>query len=161
LQWKYVCGVSTDGDPAMMGSRSGFQKKFKNLLSKQKVNTCVLLRCAIAGRTSPTPLKNVLDSTMRILITLNLEALKPACFRTLQRHEFDTRRSCISHICTLAIEKRNVLHRVCVMKNRINFFSELKTKKFLSCINDKIWLKRLAYSAKIFEKLKTLNLKLQ
>jgi len=39
LQWKYVCGVCAHGAPAMRVSRSGFQKKLKNLLLKQKIPT--------------------------------------------------------------------------------------------------------------------------
>jgi len=42
LQWKYLCGVCTDGAPAVTESHSGFQQKFKNLFLKQKVHTCVI-----------------------------------------------------------------------------------------------------------------------
>ncbi|KAG8236890.1 hypothetical protein J437_LFUL018926 [Ladona fulva] len=31
LQWKNLCGVCTDGSPAMLGSRSSFQMKVKEL----------------------------------------------------------------------------------------------------------------------------------
>jgi len=65
LQWTYVCGVDADGAPAMVESRSGFQKKFTNLLLKKKLSTCVIHRCALARRTLPTPPKNVLDSTIK------------------------------------------------------------------------------------------------
>jgi len=34
LQWRYVCGVCTDGAPVMMGSRSGFQKRVQELAPK-------------------------------------------------------------------------------------------------------------------------------
>jgi len=50
LQWKYVCGVCTDGAPAMMGLRSGIQKKFKGLLLKQKVH-CGIHRYVFARKT--------------------------------------------------------------------------------------------------------------
>jgi len=66
LQRKYVCGVGNDGAPAMVESRSGFQKKFTNLLLKHKVHTCIIHRCALACRTLSTPLKNVMDSTIKL-----------------------------------------------------------------------------------------------
>jgi len=31
LQWKCICGVCAVGAPAMMGSRSGFQKRIQEL----------------------------------------------------------------------------------------------------------------------------------
>jgi len=61
----------------MMESCSGFQQMFKNALLKQKVHTCIIHRCVPAWRTLPTPLKNVLDSTMKLSITSNMEALTP------------------------------------------------------------------------------------
>ena len=39
LHWKNVCGVCTDGAPAMLGAQSGFQKKLKNLLHMQRART--------------------------------------------------------------------------------------------------------------------------
>ena len=33
LQWKNVCGVCTDGAPAMLGSHSDFKKKIRELAS--------------------------------------------------------------------------------------------------------------------------------
>jgi len=48
----------------MVESRSGFQKKFTNLLLKKKLRNCAIHRCALGRRTLPTPPKNVLDSTI-------------------------------------------------------------------------------------------------
>jgi len=36
LQWRYVCGVCTDGAPAMMGSRTGFRKRVQEHAPKAK-----------------------------------------------------------------------------------------------------------------------------
>jgi len=44
-----VCGVCTHGVLAMMGSRSGFQKRFNNFLLKQKVHTVSFVHvCVLA-----------------------------------------------------------------------------------------------------------------
>jgi len=51
----------------MLESCSGFQQMFKNLLLKQKVHTCLIHGCALARRTLASPLKNVLDSTIKII----------------------------------------------------------------------------------------------
>ena len=36
LQWEKLCGVCTDGAPAMLGSKSGFQMKVKKNLLESK-----------------------------------------------------------------------------------------------------------------------------
>ena len=51
LQWKDVCGVCTDGAPAMLSSRSGFVKKVKELASEAKGTHCFIHR---QGRREPT-----------------------------------------------------------------------------------------------------------
>ena len=66
-------------------------KKVHELASKAKGTHCVIHRCALARRTVPTPLKNVLDSTIKLSITSNLQALTPAClknFAWIQHTEF-------------------------------------------------------------------------
>jgi len=49
----------------MIGSRSGFQKQFKNLLLKQMLHTMSFTN-EFAGRTLPT-LKNELNSKIKII----------------------------------------------------------------------------------------------
>ena len=57
LQWENVCGVCTDGGPAMLGSRSGFTKKVEELAPKAKGTHCFIHRYALASKTLPTALK--------------------------------------------------------------------------------------------------------
>ena len=66
----------------------------------------------------------------KLLITSNLEALTPACFRALQRHEFDRRRSCIPHVCTLAIERKRSKPRLCD-KGRMKIILGTENKRVL------------------------------
>jgi len=49
-----------------MASRSGF-KNVQDLAPEAKGTHCVIHRFALASRTLPTPLKNVLDSTTKII----------------------------------------------------------------------------------------------
>ena len=58
LQWKNVCGICA---PAMLGSKSGFQAKVKELAPGAKGVHCMIHRYALSCKTLPTPLQDVLD----------------------------------------------------------------------------------------------------
>ena len=65
LEWESICRVCTDGKPAMLGSRPGFQKKVKELAPLAKGMHC-MIRFPLATKTLPKPLKDVLDSLIKI-----------------------------------------------------------------------------------------------
>lgn len=50
LRWENVCGICTNGAPAMLGSKSGFQAKVKELAPKAKGVHCMIHRYALASR---------------------------------------------------------------------------------------------------------------
>ena len=48
IQWENVCGVCTDGAPAMLGSKSGFQAKVKRLAPQAKGTHSMIHRYALS-----------------------------------------------------------------------------------------------------------------
>ena len=85
---------------------------------------------ALPSRTLPTPLKNGLDSTIKIMDYIKSGSLNTCLFkRTLQRREIGTWSSSIPHFCKLAIEKKRS-NRVFEMKDEIKLFQELEANKF-------------------------------
>ena len=85
-------------------------KNVQDLASEGKGTHCVIHRCALASRSLPTPLKNVLDSTTKIINHMKSVSLS-ICLWALQRHGIDTRCSSITHVCTLAIERKRAKPR--------------------------------------------------
>ncbi|XP_039264593.2 protein FAM200C-like [Styela clava] len=83
LEWKRVCGVCTDGAPAMLGPRSGFQKKVKELAPEAKGTHCVIHRYALASKTLPTPPRNVLDSVVKIVNYIKSGTLNSRQFKEM------------------------------------------------------------------------------
>ena len=53
LEWEDLCGVCSDGAPAMLGSRAGFQKLFKDKSPEVTGVHCVIHRQALACKTMP------------------------------------------------------------------------------------------------------------
>ena len=57
LQWEKLCGVCTDGAPAMLGAKSGFQTKVKLKSPQVRGVHCMIHRYALACKTLPSFLR--------------------------------------------------------------------------------------------------------
>ncbi|XP_068215901.1 zinc finger BED domain-containing protein 5-like [Palaemon carinicauda] len=83
LQWENVCGVCTDGAPAMLGSKSGFQSRVKKLAPQAKSIHCMIHRSALASKTLPASLQDVLESLIKIVNYIKTKALNTRLFKEL------------------------------------------------------------------------------
>ena len=119
LQWEDVCGVCTDGAPAMFGSRSGFQKKAKELAPEAKGTHCFIHRYAHASKTLPTALKNVLDWVVKIVNFIKAGNLNTCQFKQLSKDMNAMHETLLSHTAVRWLSKSNVLNRVYEMKEEI------------------------------------------
>jgi len=66
LSWANLCGICTDGAPAMIGSRSGFQALVKHRAPAVKGVHCLIHRQSLASKTLPEPLSNVLQQSINL-----------------------------------------------------------------------------------------------
>ena len=162
LESTNVCGVCTDGAPSMLGSQSGFQTQVKELAPKAKGTHCFIHSYAIASKTLPAHLKDILNSVVKIVNFIKAGGLSSRQFKELCKDMNSTHETLLFHTAVRWLSKGNVLNRVYEMKDEIQAFLEFKNKReFLSYFNDDKWMNSLAYLADIFEKLNCLNLKLQ
>ena len=146
----------------MLGSRSGFTKKVKELAPEAKGTHCFIHRYAFASKTLPTALKNILDLVVKIVNFIKAGSLHTRQFKELCKDMNAMHEVLLFHTAARWLSKGNVLNRVFEMKDEIKLFLEFKNKEeFLSYFNDNNWITSLAYVADIFEKLNILNLKLQ
>ena len=159
LQWEDVCGVCTDGAPAMLGFQSGFTKKVKELAPEAKGTHCFIHRYALASKTLPTAFKNILDLVVKIVNFIEADSLGTRQFKELCKYMNAMYEILLFHTAVRWLSKDNVLNRVFEMKNEIKLFLKFKNKEeFLSHFNDNNWIISHAYLADIFEKLNILNL---
>ena len=68
LQWNKLCGICTDGAPTMLGSRSVFQTEVKAKSPQAKGFHCSIHRYALACKTLPISLKEVLNLVIKLII---------------------------------------------------------------------------------------------
>ena len=162
LQWENVCGVCTDGAPAMLGSKSGFQSRVKKLAPQAKGIHCMIHRYALASRTLPTSLMEVLESVIKIVNYMKTQALNTRLFKELCKDMNADHEVLLFYTAVRWLSKGNVVNRVFEMKDEIKLFLEIQEKKdLLVHFEDEAWNKRVAYLADIFDQLNKLNMKLQ
>jgi hypothetical protein len=162
LQWENLCGVCTDGAPAMLGSRSGFQKKVKDLAPQAKGSHCMIHRFALATKTLPKLLQEVLDSLIKIVNYIKSSALNTRLFKEFCKDMNSDHEALLFYTAVRWLSKANVVERVFELKDELKSFLEMQIKQeFLINFNDEAWIQRVAYLSDIFGQLNKLNLKLQ
>lgn len=67
----------------MLGSKSGFQTRVKKLAPQAKGIHCMIHRYALASKTLPASLREVLDSVIRIVNYVKAGALNTRLFKEL------------------------------------------------------------------------------
>ena len=83
LKWENLCGVCSDGAPSMLGVKSGCQTLVRNLSPKVITVHCMIHRQALASKTLPEPLHNVLKEVIKTVNYVKSRALNTGIFRKL------------------------------------------------------------------------------
>ena len=73
----------TDGAHAMLGSKPGFQSKVKNLAPQANGIQCMIYRYALSSKTLPAYLQAVLESVVKIVNYVKMQAPNIPLFKEL------------------------------------------------------------------------------
>ncbi|XP_064472939.1 SCAN domain-containing protein 3-like [Ornithodoros turicata] len=154
-----VCGCCTNGAPAMLGSKSGFQAAVKKRAPEVKRVHCMIHRQALASKTLPASLQEVLDLTIQIVNfvkggVLNTRLFKELCSDMDAGHQF-----LLFHT---NVSRGNVTARVFELREELKvFFQEQGKTTYFAWLSEEAWILRLAYLVDMFEQLNKLNLQMQ
>ncbi|CAM1298524.1 Uncharacterised protein r2_g811 [Pycnogonum litorale] len=162
IRWESVCGCCTDGAPAMLGAKSGFQTLVKRLSPGVSGIHCMIHRQALASKTLPNALATVLDETVQIVNFIKGGGLNSRLFKKLCGDMDADHQVLLFHTNVRWLSKGNVTRRVFELREELKLFCEHRGKmEYFSRLNDEEWIMRLAYLADIFEQLNLLNLQMQ
>lgn len=129
LQWPKLVGVCTDGAPAMLGVRSGFQTLMKEFAQFATYNHCIIHRYALAVKTLPPNLLEVLTQIVKIVNHIRGSATNTRVFKELCKEvgsQFDV---LLFHTEVRWLSRGRVLHRLVELRQEIALFFEKKKKK--------------------------------
>ncbi|XP_025202808.1 zinc finger BED domain-containing protein 5-like, partial [Melanaphis sacchari] len=167
LQWSKLIGVCTDGAPAMLGIRSGFQTLMKEVAPFELFSHCIIHRYALAGRTLLPDLLDTFTQIVKIVNYIRNSATNTRVFKDLCNElggKFDV---LLLHTEVSWLSRGKVLHRVLELRTEIVMFLEkkksgkVKKNEFHAKITDNVFIFKLAYLADFFGEINTLNLSLQ
>ena len=84
LDRKIFCTICTDGAPAMLGCRTGFQTRVKAQVSDVMSLHCMIHKLALASKTLP-PLSNVVSKVIKLVNCIKRSELNACLFRELYK----------------------------------------------------------------------------
>lgn len=161
LKWENLCSVCTDGAPAMIGARSGFVKRVKELSPNASSLHCMIHRQALASRTLPSDLQFALNITIKMVNFVKKSALNTRLFSKLCKDMSADNTTLLYHTDVRWLSKGNMLSRVFQLREELTEFFARQREELAAYFNDPSFIQRLAYLADIFEKLNSLNLSMQ
>ncbi|XP_068227879.1 zinc finger BED domain-containing protein 5-like [Palaemon carinicauda] len=146
----------------MLGLKSGFQSRVKKLAPQAMGIHCMIHRYALASKTLPAILQEVLESVIKIVNYIKTKALNTRLFKELCKDMNADHEVLLFYTAVLWLSKGNVINSVFENEDETKLFLETQERKDLVVhFKDKAWNKRVAYLADIFDQLNKLNLKLQ
>ena len=157
-----LCGVCTDGAPAMLGCKSGFQMKVKEKSPEVRGVHCMIHRYTLACKTLPNFLKKVLNSVVKIVNFIKKSATTSRLFKQFCKEMDSDHETLLYYTAVRWLSKGNVVTRFFELRTEIKLFLEMIEKDaFVDFFKDETWLQGLAYLADITEQLNKFNLRLQ
>ena len=161
ISWNNLCGVCTDGAAAMLGSKSGFQALVQTKATGVMFTHCFIHREALASKTLPSGLQDVLNITIKTVNFVKNSALHTRLFRKLCEDMESEHKNLLYYTKVRWLSKGNVLCRVFDLRYELEIYlTDVKPELAFHFANAK-FIACLAYLVDIFHSLNTLNLKMQ
>ncbi|XP_034288737.2 protein FAM200B [Pantherophis guttatus] len=162
ISWENVCGVCTDGAPAMLGCRSGFQRLVLNESPKVIRTHCMIHRQILATKTLPQELQEVMKSVINAVNFVKASSLNSRLFSQLCNELDAPNNALLFHTEVRWLSRGKVLKRVFELCDELKmFFNQKARPQFEALFSDKSELQKIAYLVDIFAILNELNLSLQ
>ena len=156
-----MIGVCTDGAPAMLGCRSGFQTLVKEKSPNAIGTHCILHRQALMVKTMPDKLSCVLTTVIKAVNFIKANALNSRLFQELCKESDSAFQNFLLYTHVRWLSKGKVLKRVFLLRKEIQEFLRERKPELHNNFSDNSFLILLAFLVDIFESVNRVNLGLQ
>ena len=157
-----VCGVCTDGAPAMLGCRSGFQRLVINASPKAIGTHCMIHRQVLATKTLPQEFQDTMKNIVSVVNFVKASSSNRRLFSKLCSELDASNNILLFHTDVRWLSRGKVLKCVFDLRNKLKTFLNQKSKpQFKALFGCKNQLCKIAYLVDIFAILNELNVSLQ
>lgn len=161
LSWDMVSAVCTDGAPVMLGRNSGFGALVKADAPHIIVTHCILHRHALATKTLPPKMAEVLKTVVECVNYVRNSALRHRIFSELCKEMGSEFEVLLYHSNVRWLSRGQVLNRVFAMRVELALFLQEHQHCHADCFKNPEFILILAYMADIFAALNHLNQQMQ
>nr|XP_024655565.1 protein ZBED8-like [Maylandia zebra] len=161
LSWDMVSAVCTDGAPVMLGRNSGFGALVKADAPHIIVTHCILHRHALATKTLPPKMAEVLKTVVECVNYVRNSALRHRIFSELCKEMGSEFEVLLYHSNVRWLSRGQVLNRVFAMCVELALFLHEHQHCHADCFKNPEFILILAYMADIFAALNHLNRQMQ
>jgi len=145
----------------MLGNKSGFAHLVKKEAPNVIVTHCFLHRHALATKTLPTSLKEVLSIVIKTVNFIRSRALNHRLFKTLCQEMNAEHEVLLYHTEVHWLSRGQVLKRIFMLKTEVSLFLKEKDNSLFEYFKKKDFICKLAYLADIFNHMNDICLSIQ
>ena len=141
FEWKKkIESLCTDGVPAMLGKTSGFAALVKKEAPQVNVTHCFLHRYALASKTLPEHLRQVLSDSVKIVNLIRVRALNHRIFKKLCQETGAEHEVLLYHTEVRWLSRGQVLKHLFELRKEVSAFLKNKNLKYSNWFdNEKVF----------------------
>ena len=142
-----LVGCTTDGAPAMLGRKSGFQARVK-AVSSSSVH-CFLHQFALAAKLLPPGIKTSLNLVVKMVNYIKISVLNSRLFMVICEDVGSEYTSLLFYTKVRWLSRGNITMRLFELKKELLQFSQIKDHKFQKILEEENFIFHLAYPSHI------------